>query len=912
MPDEHANEPSGNVDSTGTMRFVPAFDDDGSLSNAGSSLPRVEADHLSIEQTVLLSASQSAQISTAGDPSPSGEQPHPSGTRFHRLRPWREGGLGKVWIALDRELHREVALKEIKTQHAGNQASRDRFLIEGEITGSLEHPAIVPVYGMGRYSDGRPYYAMRFVHGESLEEAIERFHHPQRQSHDQQLSPTQNNPNQAPTAEASFQFSSVVAGSAAATGDTSSVASSQPDRENKEFNSAVAFRELLGHFMAVCNAIAYAHSRGVLHRDIKPANILLAKYGETLVVDWGLAKVAGVKDQFDIASGETQLELQSAGSTTKTRLGVVVGTPAFMSPEQAQGRQDLMTSASDIYSLGATLYCLLTGHSPFEAHNLETVLERVRRGEYHRPRDVNADVPRPLEAICMKAMAVRREDRYPTATALADDLQHWLADEPVSAYPENKLERATRWVRRHKAVAISSTIGVVLVALVSMLGVVLVNHQRQIAARLADENGRLALQEHAAKEQSELAFRQARGAVDDLFTKVSEDSLLNAPGMQRVRRDLLEKTLEYYQKFLTQRGDDPTIEEELATTQFRVGRVLDELRSPEEALPHLQKALEMQSRLLAKSPHSPTRLNALGDTENALGRSLHRSHQFDAALAEYQKGRDLRQRLADLTPDDLELQRELANSIMNLGLVEMDRSNLDAAAEQYRSAQQQRETLLKKEDSYKLQRDLSMGLYNQGTLEVKRKNPTDAVTYFNWAIDKLDKLRAQDSRDLTVNYYLGLSYRESATSNQEIGARDEALRLYPIACDYFIWLADRNPDVVEYKAALAGIDLNYGALLHGAERIASFEGAKSIFSDLTAHYPENARFRRDLAVTLRALGIEQYKAGNVEIARQNIQASVAQLEKLVEEFPNDEELKILLQISRDAWGALVASEQQNA
>src|SRR4029079_19594251 len=107
-------------------------------------------------------------------------------------------------------------LKEIKTQHAGNQASRDRFLIAGEISCSMEHPATVPVYGLGRYSDGRPYYAMRFVHGESLEEAIERFHRPQSQSHDQKLSPTQNNPNQTPTAAASFQLASAVAGGAAA------------------------------------------------------------------------------------------------------------------------------------------------------------------------------------------------------------------------------------------------------------------------------------------------------------------------------------------------------------------------------------------------------------------------------------------------------------------------------------------------------------------------------------------------------------------------------------------------------------------------------------------------------------------------------------------------------------------------
>src|SRR5262249_34044631 len=147
-----------------------------------------------------------------------------------------------------------------------------------------------------------------------------------------------------------------------------------------------------------------------------------------------------------------------------------------------------------------------------------------------------------------------------------------------------------------------------------------------------------------------------------------------------------EKTLDYYERFLKQRSDDATIEEELANTQFRAGRIIDELRSPEEALPHLQKARDLQMRLLGKSPQNPARLKALGETENALGRSLHRSHQYDAALAEYQKGRDLRQQLAVLTPADQESERALANSIMNVGLVEMDRGNLDAATEQFRDA----------------------------------------------------------------------------------------------------------------------------------------------------------------------------------------------------------------------------------
>jgi serine/threonine-protein kinase len=291
-------------------------------------------------------------------------------------------------------------------------------------------------------------------------------------------------------------------------------------------------------------------------------------------------------------------------------------------------------------------------------------------------------------------MAVRREDRYSTATALADDLQHWLADEPVSAHPENGLQRAARWVRRHKAAAVSSAVGIVLLALVSTVGVVLVNHQRQIADRLANENGRLAIQEHAAKERAESAFREARSAVDELFFKVSEDSLLNQPGMQRVRNDLLQRTLDYYERFLKERSDDPTVAEELATTQFRAGRIIDELQSPEKALPYLRQARDMQSRLLQQSPQNLARLNALGETENALGRCLHRSHQYDAALAEYQHGRDLRQQLVALSPTDPEYQRALANSIMNIGTVEKDRDDLDVAAEQFRSAQQLREVQL--------------------------------------------------------------------------------------------------------------------------------------------------------------------------------------------------------------------------
>ncbi len=232
------------------------------------------------------------------------------GGRFHLLRHHARGGIGMVFVAMDSELHREVALKQIQTHHADDPTSRARFLLEAEVTGRLEHPGVVPVYGLGTNDQGRPFYAMRFVRGESLKEAIERFHQ----------------------ADAHF------------------------DRDPAE--RTLALRQLLRRFIDVCNAIAYAHSRGVIHRDLKPANILLGPYGETLVVNWGLAKVVGREDPTPHPMAEMTLRPASHSGSGETMAGSAVGTPAYMSPEQADGRPDRIGPASDIYGLGATLYCL--------------------------------------------------------------------------------------------------------------------------------------------------------------------------------------------------------------------------------------------------------------------------------------------------------------------------------------------------------------------------------------------------------------------------------------------------------------------------------------------------------------------------------------------------------------------------
>lgn len=407
--------------------------------------------------------------------------------RYRMLRPHAAGGIGEVSVAFDEELKREVALKEIKDRYADDRDTRLRFVREAEITGGLEHPGIVPVYGLGHYSDGRPYYAMRFIRGDSLEESIDEYHRRWKRQ-------------------------------AGAGGRT------------------LELRKLLGRFVDVCNAIEYAHSRGVLHRDLKPGNVMLGGYGETLVVDWGLAKSVGDEDTFAPAepAGSSVATLNTDYSPTLQ--GTTVGTPQYMSPEQAQGRLDLLSTSSDVYSLGATLYRLLTGQPPVDDGDAGSTIKRVARGDFPPPRTLDANVPKALEAICLKAMALDPADRYASAAALADDVEHWLADEPVAAAKESPADRAFRWARRHRHSVQAAALALVVVTLVSLIAAVSVDRSRQEATRQRDA-AKLAQQQEqrqrelaqadrdraeAAREQADRALERAlaaeRRAVDEADT----------------------------------------------------------------------------------------------------------------------------------------------------------------------------------------------------------------------------------------------------------------------------------------------------------------------------------------------------------------------------------------------------------
>lgn len=212
----------------------------------------------------------------------------------------------------------------------------------------------------------------------------------------------------------------------------------------------------------------YAHDRKVLHRDLKPGNIMLGKYGETLVVDWGLAKATG-KDvpRESTTELESPIVPASGSQSAPTMAGSTIGTPAYMPPEQAEGRIEELGPASDVYSLGATLYEILAGERPLRREKLPELLKRVREGDVPSTRSINPHIPAALDAVCQKAMALRPADRYESAKHLADDLEAWLADEPVSVYAEPLAVRARRWIRRHPAL-VSATVAGILMALVGL------------------------------------------------------------------------------------------------------------------------------------------------------------------------------------------------------------------------------------------------------------------------------------------------------------------------------------------------------------------------------------------------------------------------------------------------------------
>jgi hypothetical protein len=337
--------------------------------------------------------------------------------------------------------------------------------------------------------------------------------------------------------------------------------------------------------MDVCDAIDYAHSRGVLHRDIKPRNIIVGKHGETLVVDWGLAKATGRSEP---GAEERTLLPTSASGSAETSHGSTLGTPAYMSPEQARGDIDSLGPQSDVYSLGDTLYCLLTGKPLQEADDVGEMLRKVQRSEFAPPRQLDPLIDKALEAVCLKAMALELRDRCASCRALAEDIERWMADESVTDWGEPWTRTLLRWLTRHRT-GVTGAAAAGLVALVGLVGV---------AAVQTRANAELARSKAAVQARYDLAVE----AIKTYHTGMSEDSLLKEDKFKDLRDRLLKSAVDFHERLgalLKDQTDLPS-RRALLKANYKVAALADKVGRKEDALAMHTRRWTFAKRSLAR------------------------------------------------------------------------------------------------------------------------------------------------------------------------------------------------------------------------------------------------------------------------------------------------------------------------
>lgn len=370
------------------------------------------------------------------------------------------GGIGQVWLAHDTDLNREVALKELRPERAANPAMVARFLREAQLTGQLQHPGIVPIYALFPGAGGvdaakdpeLPFYTMRFVHGRTLSEAARDYH----------------------------------------------------ARRAARIADPLELATLLNAFVSACQTVAYAHSRGIIHRDLKGENIELGEFGEVIVLDWGFAKVLHDPEE----SLETLPEIEPTTLVTHTLAGQVLGTPAYMAPEQASGCAERIDERTDVYGLGAILYEIITGRPPFDGSDTQEVLRKVREESPLRPEIICSSAPPPLAAICLRALAREPSDRYQSAAEIGREVQRWLADEPVNASPDRIQAKLRRFSRRHQPTVAGIATLLVVTAAALVIGTVLLEQERTRSAAAIVQ---------AALEEAEAAGRASRASRMQLY-----------------------------------------------------------------------------------------------------------------------------------------------------------------------------------------------------------------------------------------------------------------------------------------------------------------------------------------------------------------------------------------------------------
>jgi serine/threonine protein kinase/tetratricopeptide (TPR) repeat protein len=760
------------------------------------------------------------------------------------------GGMGVVYEAHQISLGRRVALKILPFAAVLDSKQIARFKNEAKAAAQLHHPNIVPVYAVGA-ERGVHYYAMQLIEGQPLDRAIAELrrqrrvgaHHADRSV----VTPTRSaseGASRIPDFPSLARRVSVADEDEAANDDSSAEhvtnehAASEPVAlstahsflTQKSTNRREYFDTILRMGIQAAEALHAAHELGIVHRDIKPSNLLLDHDGTLWVTDFGLARF------------QSDLGL--------SRSGDVVGTLRYMSPEQARGQTAMVDHRTDVYSLGVTLYELLALQPAFTEQDRQALLRRIDQHEPRRLSQLCPDIPADLETVVLKALAKQRDERYSTAQQFADDLRRVLEGKPTLAKPPTIVDRLGKWARRHRRLVAAAVAVCLLFMLGSAISTVLITREKF----RAEQNF----------SRAERNFRDARDAVDRFGSQLA-DRLADVPGADRVRRELLQETLQYYREFVEQAGDDPSLRAELALTYSKIGALTEELGSTEEAIAAHENASRLFQQLADEQPRVADYRRQLAVSWNNLALALSHTGRSDESRRAYGDAIQLQQQLVANAPDDAQFLRDLALSHANLGLLQSDTGAADEAERSLREAirLQEQAVALRPDDPDSL-RDLGASYNNLSALYVNTQ-PDRAADFYAQALAYQTQAAAKRPGDLKCQSDVALTYNNLGAVQSRLEQIPEAAQSYRRAIEIQQQLVRAAPSLKTFRRDLAASHNNLGLAQSklgepaGAEQ--SFKLALELQDLLALQDPDDVGLQSGLGGIYNNLGIVLEEVG---------------------------------------------------